>query len=262
MIEKLKTVLAALDKSKYTEPTWAEIDQYITDLRSVIAEMEAAEPVAWMAKLGDVECFECIKRDGSIPLFTHPQPKAEPFIKEIVVNADYWEMWAKVVQQNQQLCAALSAQPKAEPKHRTTGWVAPVGRYAVPVLFNPYTGEPRDVRDVQSDPQGILIVPPGKVEMLAAAQPKAEPVQEPVAYVMLDSWLTGKRWPDDCFMDCNNPLDEATPLYTHPKPNQKPLTDFDIWENEEIMSVNSKFQLLMQDLMILVKAIEAAHGIK
>jgi len=57
-------------------------------------------------------------------------------------------------------------------KHRTTGWMAPVGRYAVPVLFNPYTGEPRDVRDVQSDPQGILIVPPGKVEMLAAPQPQ------------------------------------------------------------------------------------------
>jgi hypothetical protein len=38
------------------------------------------------------------------------------------------------------------------------------------VLFNPYTGEPRDVRDVQSDPQGILILPPGRVEMLAAPQ--------------------------------------------------------------------------------------------
>jgi len=72
-------------------------------------------------------------------------------------------------------------------KHRPTGWVAPVDRYAAPVLFNPYTGEPRDVRDVQSDPQGILIVPIGHVEMVAAptskqslqvAAPKqAEPVQ-------------------------------------------------------------------------------------
>jgi hypothetical protein len=51
---------------------------------------------------------------------------------------------------------------------RATGWVAPKNHYAAPVLFNPYTGEPRDVRDVQSDPQGILIVPPGKVDMLAA----------------------------------------------------------------------------------------------
>lgn len=55
---------------------------------------------------------------------------------------------------------------------RATGWVAPKDRYTTPVLFNPYTGEPRDVRDVQSDPQGILIVPPGA--MLAAA-PKGQP---------------------------------------------------------------------------------------
>ncbi|MBP6563978.1 MAG: hypothetical protein KA200_00035 [Burkholderiales bacterium] len=48
------------------------------------------------------------------------------------------------------------------------------GLRAVPVLFNPYTGEPRDVRDVQSDPQGILIMPPS-AQMLAAAPPPAAP---------------------------------------------------------------------------------------
>lgn len=56
-----------------------------------------------------------------------------------------------------------------------TGWAAPKDQYAVPVLFNPYTGEPRDVRDVQSDPQGILIVPPGKVHQLAAVQGGQQP---------------------------------------------------------------------------------------
>jgi hypothetical protein len=61
------------------------------------------------------------------------------------------------------------ASPVQEPvAYRQTGWAAHRDHYAVPVLFNPYTGHPRDVRDVQSDPQGILIVPPGKVEMLAA----------------------------------------------------------------------------------------------
>lgn len=65
---------------------------------------------------------------------------------------------------------ALAEQP-APAQYRSTGWAAHRDQYAVPVLFNPYTGEPRDVRDVQSDPQGILIVPPGKVEMLAAAPP-------------------------------------------------------------------------------------------
>jgi hypothetical protein len=59
--------------------------------------------------------------------------------------------------------------PVQEPvAYRQTGWAAHRDQYAVPVLFNPYTGQPRDVRDVQSDPQGILIVPPGKIEMLAA----------------------------------------------------------------------------------------------
>lgn len=69
------------------------------------------------------------------------------------------------------------AQTSLPATHKTTGWAAPVDRYAVPVLFNPYTGDPRDVRDVQSDPQGVLIVPPGKVEMLAA-KPTVESVTD------------------------------------------------------------------------------------
>jgi len=83
MIEKLKTVLEALYKSKYTEPTWAEIDQSITDLHSVIAEMEAAEPVAWRVWTGkrpesdDLEYTYSEDGDGE-PLYTCPQPKAEP----------------------------------------------------------------------------------------------------------------------------------------------------------------------------------------
>ena len=67
-------------------------------------------------------------------------------------------------------------------KHKPTGWVTPQDRYAVPALFNPYTGEPRDVRDVQSDPQGQLITPPGRVYMLAAtveAPQSAQQIPEP-----------------------------------------------------------------------------------
>jgi hypothetical protein len=60
-----------------------------------------------------------------------------------------------------------SALAQQEPLKRATGWAAPKDRYTTPVLFNPYTGEPRDVRDVQSDPQGILIVPPGAVQLAA-----------------------------------------------------------------------------------------------
>ena len=38
------------------------------------------------------------------------------------------------------------------------------------VLTNPWTGEPRDIRDVESDPAGLLMVEPGK-PLLAAVQP-------------------------------------------------------------------------------------------
>jgi hypothetical protein len=65
------------------------------------------------------------------------------------------------------LVAALAQQEQQRPLKRATGWAAPKDRYTTPVLFNPYTGEPRDARDVQSDPQGILIVPPGAVQLAA-----------------------------------------------------------------------------------------------
>jgi hypothetical protein len=115
---------------------------------------------------------------------------------------------------------ALAAPAQEPVAYRQTGWAAHRDQYAVPVLFNPYTGQPRDVRDVQSDPQGILIVPPGKIEMLAAkpthqqslqvatppaAQPATEkssavqpaPVQEPVAWP-IDSQHAERIAADQC----------------------------------------------------------------
>lgn len=79
--------------------------------------------------------------------------------------------------------AALAAE-QPQPK-RATGWAAPKDRYVPPVLFSPYTGEPRDVRDVQSDPQGVLIVPPGAA-MLAAAPPPAAPEPSEAARMYID----------------------------------------------------------------------------
>jgi hypothetical protein len=79
------------------------------------------------------------------------------------------EYWIGRIKEVLSLYTTPPAAPVQEPvAYRQTGWAAHRDQYAVPVLFNPYTGDPRDVRDVQSDPQGILIVPPGKVEMLAA----------------------------------------------------------------------------------------------
>ncbi|UBQ44604.1 hypothetical protein [Comamonas thiooxydans] len=63
-------------------------------------------------------------------------------------------------------------------KAHTTGYVAPVGRYVPPVLFNPYTGEPRDARDIASDPKGMLIVPPG-VQLAATNNAAVAPVAPP-----------------------------------------------------------------------------------
>lgn len=60
-----------------------------------------------------------------------------------------------------------------------------------PVRFNPYTGAARDARDIQSDPQGVLIVPPGAVKAGATNPTQAKsigaaPVElpEPDGYIM------------------------------------------------------------------------------
>jgi hypothetical protein len=101
--------------------------------------------------------------------------------------------------------------PVQEPvAYRQTGWAAHRDQYAVPVLFNPYTGQPRDVRDVQSDPQGILIVPPGKIEMLAAKPTHQQGLQvdappaakrqwvgltdEEIEQGCKESWVTEQAW--------------------------------------------------------------------
>lgn len=125
-------------------------------------------------------------------------------------------------------------------KHKPTGWVAPVDRYAAPVMFNPYTGEPRDVRDVQSDPQGILIVPIGHVEMLAAAPKQA---QEPVAELteqiadiissnmygvyhctrVWEAWSVGTMGEDDfeSYAESDSPLELAELIVAALKPAPK-----------------------------------------
>lgn len=52
-----------------------------------------------------------------------------------------------------------------------------------------------------------------------------------------------------------------TPLYTAPQPARQPLTDEQMWSDDRIMGANSRLGLLMEDLALLVRAVEAAHGI-
>jgi hypothetical protein len=93
MIEKLKAALAALEAALSDDQPYIErCKQAIPDLRSVIAEMEAREPVAWMwqhdetGRVGFIDIpqleagwaqanprLKCIA-----PVYTYPQPKAEP----------------------------------------------------------------------------------------------------------------------------------------------------------------------------------------
>lgn len=44
------------------------------------------------------------------------------------------------------------------------------------MLFNPYTGKPRDPRDIASDPAGVLMIDPD--EPLRPASPAVDPVRE------------------------------------------------------------------------------------
>jgi len=115
---------------------------------------ELPEPVATVeSAIRIADGFHCLLREDAVM----------PRVKDKLYTAD---------QMHEHYAAGVRA-GKATGKQRLqvpTGWAAPKDQYAVPVLFNPYTGEPRDVRDVQSDPQGILIVPPGKVHQLAAMQ--------------------------------------------------------------------------------------------
>lgn len=56
------------------------------------------------------------------------------------------------------------------------------------MLTNPHTGEPRDYRDVESDPAGVLIVEPGAP---LRAVPSAAAVRDTVDAIAhaLDEWL-------------------------------------------------------------------------
>jgi hypothetical protein len=46
------------------------------------------------------------------------------------------------------------------------------------------------------------------------------------------------------------------------QPQREPLTDEQVWANEEIMASNADARLLMVTLMRFVRAIERAHGIE
>lgn len=97
-----------------------------------------------------------------------------------------------------------------------------------------------------------------------APQPPAAQ-QEPVAWIEHEWSGTGLR---HLHFEKREPMvrDEVvnpvwTPLYTAPQPARQPLTDEQMWADDRIMGANSRLGLLMKDLALLARAIEAAHGI-
>lgn len=63
------------------------------------------------------------------------------------------------------------------------------GSYTSPVLFSPYTGEPRDARDIASDPQGLLIVQPGAPLVPATPTPPVQQDDEALEALLADHQL-------------------------------------------------------------------------
>jgi hypothetical protein len=48
----------------------------------------------------------------------------------------------------------------------------------------------------------------------------------------------------------------------HPQPKREPLTDDEIWKNDDIMAANSGYGANFETLREVIRAVEAAHGIK
>lgn len=108
---------------------------------------------------------------------------------------------------------------------RATGWAAPKDRYTMPVLFNPYTGQPRDARDIQSDPQGALIAPPGAAWQAARALPANFSVSNaengapptgfgPVARIRYERNTPGRENEMPRVMSCNRMADGIYEVFT------------------------------------------------
>lgn len=186
-----------------------------------------------------IALHQALEAGAGIPASQQDEPVAE--VVESHVRPGLNGMCTAIIESRERLSVGaelfLHPQPaqqlEAKQAYKTTGWLAPRDQYAVPVLFNPYSGEPRDVRDVQSDPQGLLIVPPGKVEMLAATPTckgrlQVEQNAEPVAWCFRKSLVQKLQWEKP--VGGASVLQHWTPLYTHPQPAQQPLTDEQIEE--------------------------------
>jgi len=279
-IIKLKAALAALQKNGEHLPV--DFDYHfeaMEDLRSVIAEMEAGEPVAtitvWNHKghltNHDVDCFGELP-EGTHQLYTHPQPKAEPadgtLLKQFLSEAKK----AGVTHLN-------FAQPKAEPvvKESLTTEGTVKESLTVEPVQEPVTGcacrwdadDNRVATCVRH--QGWLDVVHEWAERAKAAEAAAlqtAPVQEPgkltpdqkdAERAAFEQWYV-----ENAFNYERDPLGSklcgdqwAAWKYRAAAPQAKPLTDAQIAHIVDSITVYQG-----EYPHAIARAIEAAHGIK
>jgi hypothetical protein len=113
-------------------------------LRAVALGFPAGDPRRWtLCRIAD----RIEKRDAEIERLRAELTKANE-VKDLIEATLRTE------------CDRMRAECDAL-RQKQTGFSPRRDYYSVPVLFNPYTGEPRDARDIASDPQGTLIMPPG-----------------------------------------------------------------------------------------------------
>ena len=92
-LEALQKIYLAPEHDEYIRVWWPACDEAITALRAALEQPEQ-EPVAWGMML-DGKIYDCItpeehdRKEGkyTIPLYTQPQPKAEPLTEEEIIDA-------------------------------------------------------------------------------------------------------------------------------------------------------------------------------
>ena len=110
---------------------------------------------------------------------------------------------------------------------------------------------------------------PKAITSLRQAIAEAEK-QEPVGYLEIEDVEDQREYPHNCravnlWYEGGEGL---VAVYTHPQPKRavspthKPLTDDEIWKNDNIMAANSGYGATLETLREVVRAVEAAHGIK
>ena len=178
--------------------------------------------------------------------------KQEQPIKDVVVNADYREMWKQQVEMNQQLTAALSAQPAKQEQGE-------------PVISkDAYDGAREDLaiwkkRALEAEELNRKFIAEinGPTFMGEPAQPKQEQ-GEPVAERFEAMHADGNVW-------ITTLAAAALVRNTKPQPAQKPLTDEQILADETLryhFGMNGGAGPVSKKGRAVIDAIEAAHGIK